>query len=494
MVIRNKVIVVGLGPGNPDALSLQAYKCLQAAKKLQLRTIKHPTVSLLNQASISYDSYDRFYEAASDFEEVYQKIVKDILSKAKASQEAIVYAVPGHPLVAERTVQLLLEQAAISEEFTVEIISSRSFIDDMFVALRIDASQGFILLDSLQLKVSDLDMRKHTIITQVYNREVASELKLTLAELYGDDYIVKLVDSAGVAEQESIIEIPICELDRQMHISHLSSVYLAPAPLDLQVRQFTNLVEIVQKLRAPDGCPWDREQSHQTMKPYLVEEAYEVLEAIDNDDMDNLAEELGDVLLHVVMHGEIAREAGNFSLEDVFASISTKMIRRHPHVFGEANVHDSQEVMQNWEEIKLQEKYKHGQTERVSVLSGIPRGLPMLMVAYKMQKKAARVGFDWVDVKGAWQKLLEEAEEVKQAQNKKELEHEVGDLIFAAVNVARLLKVEPEQALARACRKFERRFSYIEQIMAEKNLDFSQVDLEWLEKQWQCAKKNEKKC
>jgi len=253
------------------------------------------------------------------------------------------------------------------------------------------------------------------------------------------------------------------------------------------------LVKVLAALRGPEGCPWDRQQTHVSLRRYLIEECYEVIEAIDENDMNKLLEELGDLLLQVVFHAHIAEDAGFFDLNDVIEAISDKMIRRHPHVFGSTKVTGSEEVLANWEDIKAKERKEHGQKE--SALGRIPLQLPALMRAHKVQRRAARVGFDWPTVNGAWNKLLEEIAEVESAiasADPEAVAEELGDLLFAVVNVARFMQVEPELTLAATTAKFERRFEYIEQQAKLKGLPVKELTLEEMNNFWEQAKQQEK--
>ncbi len=243
------------------------------------------------------------------------------------------------------------------------------------------------------------------------------------------------------------------------------------------------LVEIMAKLRGPQGCPWDKEQTHKSLERYLIEEAYEIIDTIDNEDPNHLKEELGDMLLQVVFHAQLASEAGEFNMHDVLEGIITKLIRRHPHVFGEVEVTSTQDVLVNWEEIKRQEK------KEVSAIAGIPKSLPALVYAYKLQSKAARVGFDWEEVGGALEKIAEEVEELKSARaGQGQVEEETGDLLFAVVNVARHLDIDPELALKSASDKFESRFRYMENEAQKKGLDLVNMSLEEKDRLWDEAK------
>ncbi len=253
---------------------------------------------------------------------------------------------------------------------------------------------------------------------------------------------------------------------------------------------FKDLVEIMKKLRSPEGCPWDREQTHESLLPYLIEETYEVIDAVKKGDDEELKEELGDLLLQVVFHSQIARERGAFDIGDVIDSITRKLIYRHPHVFGNRNdIRTAEDVNREWEKLKQ----KEGKVKE-SILDGIPDSMPSLERAYKLQKKAAKVGFDWESFEGIKEKLLEELSEIEgelRKKNRKKLEEEVGDLLFMAVNLARFLGVHPEVALRLANEKFEKRFRYLERKAKEKGRELKEMSLDEMEKLWQEAKKKE---
>ena len=251
-----------------------------------------------------------------------------------------------------------------------------------------------------------------------------------------------------------------------------------------------DLIDIVEILRSPGGCPWDREQDHKSIRRDFLEETYEVIEAINKDDKDLLLEELGDVLLQVVFHTQIEREKGTFELSDVADGISKKMIERHPHVFGDVNAETSEQVLENWDVIKKRTKQQKTQTE--SMLS-IPREFPALMRADKVQKKASKVGFDWDSVDGAFDKVSEELEELKSAYsegNQDNIREELGDLLFSVVNVSRFVKVDSEEALTNSTDKFIDRFSKVEKMANEQGMDMKNTDLSELDKLWDLAKKD----
>ena len=257
---------------------------------------------------------------------------------------------------------------------------------------------------------------------------------------------------------------------------------------------FAELVEVMARLRAPEGCPWDREQTHTTLKPYLLEEAYEALEAIDTEDDAELCKELGDVLLQVVFHAQIATEEGRFGIEEVGRAIVDKLIRRHPHVFGDVDVDGADQVLRNWEQIKKQERQEQGQ-QKPSLLEGIPKQLPALMRAQRIQSRVSRHGFDWDHIAGPLDKVEEEFAELRQAWTTGEaeaIEDEFGDLLFALVNTGRFLNLDPEQALRRSADKFERRFRALEATVQTSEREVGDLSLEELDAIWDEIKAREK--
>jgi len=269
---------------------------------------------------------------------------------------------------------------------------------------------------------------------------------------------------------------------------------------------FEKLVTLQRRLRAVNGCPWDREQTHATLRTYLIEEAYEVLDALESGEDAKFAEEMGDLLLQIVFHSQIATEEGRFTVADVIREIHEKMVRRHPHVFGEKQAKDAAEVLKNWEQIKAEERRaksgKNGEigakerSKPASLLDGVSRGLPATLEGYQLTRKAARIGFDWADADGVLEKMREEAAEVRHALGTKEqskIEEELGDLLFAAVNLSRFLQIDPEIALKKANAKFSRRFREMERRAVQRGLKLAEVPRGEMEQLWEDAKKDEKR-
>lgn len=466
--------IMGLGPGAYEALTIGALKELKNNKNIYFRTEKHPTVDFLKDEGIKFESYDHAYEKYDSFDDVYKYIAEDLITKIK-DDEDLIYAVPGHPLVAEKSVINLIELCK-ENNIQYEVLPAVSFVDAMMEALQVDPIEGVKIIDAFDMKNQILDKRVGTIITQVYNNFIASEVKLRLLEGYEDDTEIIFVRAAGVEGLESIRKIPLYELDWQEDIDYLTSIYI---PKDLgNKKDFQDLLDIIETLRNPGGCPWDREQTHESLKSALLEECYEVIDAIENEDEDALIEELGDVLLQVVFHASIGKEDGYFDIMDVIGGISNKMINRHPHVFGNEEANTSEQVLVNWDEIKKEEKGIKTLTEE---MQNIAKSLPAATRAYKVQKKAKKVGFDWDDVNCAMDKVKEELNEIKEVYNcedKSIIEGEVGDLLFACINVARFLEVDGELALDKTIKKFIKRFSYIENEAIKNNKNLKDMTLE----------------
>jgi tetrapyrrole methylase family protein/MazG family protein len=484
----NEITIIGLGASDLDQLTLGIYKKLKAAEHLYVRTEQHPVLQELKKEGLAWTSFDAIYERNDQFESVYEEIAETLLQLANES--SIMYAVPGHPLVAEQTVQLLIE-AEKKGKVKIHIEGGQSFLDPIFAALRIDPIDGFQLLDGTNLKRDDIQMNSHVLIGQVYDAFSASEVKLTLMEKYSDEYEVTIVTAAG-STQEKLTKVPLYMLDRVMELDNLTTLYVPPVQeQENRLKEWQTLRKIVADLRGPNGCPWDQEQTHSSLKKFAIEEIYELLQAIDEEDDDHIVEELGDVLLQVFLHAQIGEDNGYFSLEDVLQSVSDKMIRRHPHVFGDVIANDSEEVLRNWQTIKTDEKKEVGG----SLLDGEWRFDSSLLTSFNYQKKVAKVGFDWPNVAGAWEKFEEELAEWKKElkDGTKDMQvDELGDVLFTIVNLARFYELSPEQAMIQANEKFKTRFQYIESSVKKGKGDFSHYSLGELDEFWNEAKKLER--
>ncbi|NOK85995.1 MAG: hypothetical protein GFH27_549395n17 [Chloroflexi bacterium AL-W] len=477
------ITIVGLGPGDVDDLSRRAWRVLKQAPKVYLRTAHHGCVPCLPQESTVYHPFDHLYESLDEFEAVYQTIADTILQAAHDAGD-VVYAVPGDPLVGEATTTRILSQAR-EAGIAVQIINGISFIEPMLAAVGVDALDGLQIYDGLEVAAMHhppINPDFPALVGQVYNRRVASNVKLTLMNQYPDDYEVMLIHSAGT-NAEQVETVPLYQIDRSEAISYTTSLFVPAMP---GMNSFERFQEIISHLRDPEnGCPWDLKQTHESLRQYLLEEAYETLEAIDAGNTDELYRELGDLMLQIVLHTQIAIDDGEFRMTDVLSHINEKMIRRHPHVFATIDVEDADEVVTNWEAIKAQEKASSPPESR---LDSVPKALPALLRAFNYQERAARAGFDWPQIDGVRDKIIEELDEVLSAPDDAARQEEIGDLLFVLVNWARWLKVDPENALRLASDKFYRRFAFVEAKVRASGQPMNDFSLAQLDSFWDEAK------
>ena len=356
-----------------------------------MRTCHHPAVGAV-AAQTQVHSYDHLYEQHHDFAAVYQAIAADVIARATTGD--VIYAVPGDPSVAEATT-LAIRTLAEAQGLPVTILPGVSFLEPTFAALAEDPIQGVQMVDAATLAASHHppgSTQQGMLVVQLYSRFLAGDVKLTLMNAYPDDHTVTLVSGAGTDEVR-LHAMPLYELDRHERFDDLTTLWI---PALSRPSTYDTLQEIIAHLRAPEGCPWDREQTHESLRPYLLEESYEALEAIDQNDATALAEELGDVLIQVALHVQIATEEGEFKLYDVISHVVEKLVRRHPHVFGDISVADSAEVTRNWEAIKQAERKQAGGEQKKAkknMLDGIPRALPALAQAQTTVGRLARVGY-----------------------------------------------------------------------------------------------------
>jgi tetrapyrrole methylase family protein/MazG family protein len=477
------ITIIGLGPGDPGKLTREAWEVLASTDQVWLRTNQHPTVAGLPQKLIIH-SFDELYESGESFEEVYTAIVEKVLELGK-SPMGVVYAVPGDPFVAEATSPEIANRAR-SLGLPLKIVSGVSLLEPVFAALGLDPYPRLVLMDAIELSqahVPEFPPDMPVLVAQIYSRLVAAEIKMTLNTVYPDDHPVRLVHAAGTKE-EIIEDIHLYEIDRSKYIGLLTVLYVPPLG---EGTSFEAFQEIVAHLRAPNGCPWDREQTHESLRPHLLGEAYEALAAMDSGDPAEMSEEFGDLLLQIVLNAQIASEEGEFNMADVFKGIYDKIIRRHPHVFGDVTLDGVQGVLKNWEKLKAVERLNSHDPEK-GLLDSVPLALPALAQAQEYQDRAARVGFDWKEVTGVLDKIAEEIKEVREVTNEQELIDEMGDLLFALVNLARWKDVDAESALRTTSKRFKKRFSFVEQGAKQQGRKMSEMSIDEMEALWQEAK------
>jgi tetrapyrrole methylase family protein/MazG family protein len=433
------VTLLGLGPGEANLLTRQAWDVLSHAPRLYLRTRQHPAVSGLPEG-LDIHSFDALYEQAGDFGEVYAQIVAQVLELGR-QPGGVVYATPGHPFIAESTGPEIYRRAR-AEGLPVRVIEGLSFIEPLCSALGIDPFPHTALVDALELLAAHtppFPPSAPAIIAQIHSRAVASEVKLTLMAVYPDEHPVCLAHAAGT-EHAVVEDLKLYEIDRSDHTGLLTALYLPPLS---PAASFEAFQEVIAALRAPDGCPWDIEQTHESLRPYLLEEAYEVLSALDAGDPQAMREEFGDLLLQVVLHAQIAGEHREYTMADVLEGINTKIVRRHPHVFGELQLKEVNGVLQNWERLKAAEREANGKSKD-GALDGVALALPALVQAQEYQKRVERVGYTWQarpDLP-AWQSTAQ-----------------LGELLFALVDQARQRGIDAESALREANARFRTGFN-----------------------------------
>lgn len=478
--------IIGLGPGSYESLTVGTLNELKNEKNIFLRTEKHPTVEYLKKENISFTTYDSVYDTKDSFDDVYNDIAKDLIKKHQMYGN-IIYAVPGHPLVAEKSVSILIDLCK-ENNVPYKILPAVSFIDAVMESLKIDPIEGLKIIDAFDIRNQILDKRIGTIVTQVYSKLIASEVKLALLDQYDDETEIYFVRAAGIKDEESIRKIKLYELDMQQDIDYLTSIYI---PKDMgNKKDFNDLLELVEILRSENGCPWDKKQTHDSIKKSIIEESYEVKDAIDNKDYDALIEELGDVLFQVVFHSSIGKEDGYFNISDVIKGIYDKMVLRHPHVFSNENGIDSvDKVLVKWDEIKKDEK---GFDTLKDELNGVAKALPALLRAYKVQKKAGRDGLDFENTENTLEKVKEELNEVTDVYKMDKMdriEEEIGDLLFSCVNVSRFLNIDAEEALNKATDKFIERTGYVESECLKQGKKIKDLSLKEIDKIWVSSKK-----
>lgn len=476
--------IVGLGPGDEGSITPRALDVMAGCSSVLLRTARVKCADFLSQR-IKFSSLDELYEECEDFDSLCAAIAGRVLGEAQRCDTAYVVSD-----VAEATVGAVMRAARGmgKDAPRIEIVPGVPACGAATAGL----AGEFQIADASCWESVHINPRMPLIIRELDSRLLAGEIKLRLMDRYPSDAKVTFFASSVQGESHSY-EIPLEQLDRQARYDHTVCARVEKLDLgELSDRvmsedgethfDFEHLVEIVRALRAPNGCPWDREQTHESLRHSLIEECYEVLECIDKDDSDHLYDELGDLLMQVVMHAQIAAEHGEFTIDDVTHAICRKMIFRHSHIFGSDSAADSREVLRLWEERKRREK---GLRTTSEAMADVGDNLPALMRADKVQSKAKQVGFDWNDPREALAKVREEADEVESAlAGDGDLGEELGDMLFACVNVARLSGFDSELALRAATGKFMDRFTRMERAILDDGKKLPEMTLEEMDEYW----------
>jgi tetrapyrrole methylase family protein/MazG family protein len=473
------ITIVGLGPGDSQHWTRRADVILQQSAEVYVRTKHHPSVADIPAKIYAFDDINRCAEGA-------QQIAAQVVRLGQRA-EGVIYAVPGHPR--EDVTVPLIWRLAETEHLAMTIVPGLSLLEAALSALELDAYHKLQIVAAVEmvgLHHPPLAPDQPALVLGLSSQSLAAQVKQVLLNAYAPDFSVTLVQRA-----EQVWSGPLTELDQQPQFDESTVLYLPADPANTSLPAFQ---ETIAHLRAPEGCPWDREQTHQSLRPFLLEETYEVLEALDAADPAALAEELGDLLLQIVLHTQIATGAGDFRMGEVIGHINRKLVRRHPHVFGNVTVNGVADVTANWEAIKQEERSTRNVEHEASpsVLDGLPAALPALAQALAISKRAVRVGFEWPDIGGVLDKLIEEAREITEAADPAALEAEIGDLLFSAVNLARWRNVDPESALRATNARFTRRFKKLEALAAAQGKVLSEMAIAELDALWNEAKRFER--
>jgi tetrapyrrole methylase family protein/MazG family protein len=478
-----KIVIVGLGAGDRDSLTMGALDVLKTDKRIILHSGRLPVAAALITRGIGFETLDDLYRDSEDFDTLAENGALRVMEAVEDGD--VVYGALGSGVYGDGVAERLLEVAR-RRDIPVGIVAG---VDSLAGAGALAGCSGaYRVMNAMDVKDAILDGRETLFVRELDNPLLAGDVKVKLLETYPAGHRI----AYGSGYQLRLIALE--DLDRQKDLDHTAHIGVPKlSEGERQRYDFYDLVAIIAKLRAPGGCPWDREQTHESLKPCMIEECYEALDAIDRKDDMKLADELGDVLLQAVFHAEIGREREGFDIGDVTTAVCKKMIERHPHIFGSVTAETADAVLKNWEEIK---KTSYGHRTHSEVIESVPKNLPALMYAYKVQKKAAQAGFDWQDVEGAFPKIEEELSEVAEllpeaAKHRDRLTEELGDLLFAVVNVFRKLKIEPELALDGAVAKFISRFEAVEKAVLADGKAMEACSLEELDGYWDKIKEFE---
>ena len=480
-----RVVIVGLGPGPRNTVTQATLEAIERIDVQFVRTKRHPTADLMPKAT----SFDSLYDTLPTFEDVYFAITEAVVAAAIKHGE-VLYAVPGSPLILESSVAQLRADSRVD----VQVLPALSFLDLAWEALGIDpVNAGVRLIDGHRFALEASGERGPLLVAQVHADWVLSDVKLSHESANGNEPVV-LLHHLGLPDQR-VEHTTWQELDRVLPADHLTTLYIAQMAEPVS-GELARLHQLARTLR--EQCPWDREQTHDSLIKHLIEEAYEVVDAIEALDADDPAtdeafiEELGDLLYQVEFHATIAEQQGRFSMADVARSIHDKLVRRHPHVFGDVVANSANDVVQTWDEVKRSEK-KSSDGAASSTFTGVAKSGPSLQYATKIQKRAADVGFDWPNADGAFEKIVEESAEIRQAvalnSDPETVRMELGDLLFSVVNLSRHLGHDAEQALRGASDKFRHRFEQVEQLALSRDIDLAKAPLEQLDALWDEVKK-----
>ncbi len=447
--------IIGLGPGSVESITIGTMDILKKCNKVFFRTSMHPSVDFIKSQGIYFETFDFLYESSDSFEEVYNKIANFIIKESSLCAD-ICYGVPGNPKVAEKSVEILIS-ICMNENIKFKIHPAVSFLDLVFHRLNIDPIDGIQVLDGANINETIFDRRKAAIICQVYDEFIASAVKIYLNKYFNDEKQIYFLKSLGIDGDEIIKKINLMDLDKIKVVDHLTSIYIPASSNEIDFKyDIFDLIKIISYLRGENGCSWDKKQTNESLIKYMVEEVYELKDAIDNDDIDNIVEELGDVLLNVLFQCQIGDEESIFDFMDVTDSICRKLIYRHPHIFKDKQTLNEEEVLKNWHEMKKNEKHIGSYADEIkNVKISLPR-LRATKVLNIVSEKDPYIS----DVSKIKICLIYEIIEFLRGideyndENRSTILEKLGDVLFSVINLSRILNLDIDKALNVSIDKF----------------------------------------
>lgn len=482
----NGITMVGLGPGDPDLITRRAWAVLNSAAEVWVRLHQHPVLAALPPNVVIHHMENTAPDVSGSAAQE-RALAQRVLDLGKRTQ-GVVYAVPGHPLVGADGTCREIARLAQQDGMELQILGGISALDAALAMPGMDAHPCLTICSAADLEgalVPPFPPDHPAIVTDLEMGETAARVRAVLLTAYPADHGVALLQAGGEAFPMPK-QLRLADLGATGSAGREACLYVSPLEKGSSLE---SMQQVVAQLRSPEGCPWDRQQTHASLRRHLLEESYEAMTAMDAGDEESMREEFGDLLLQIILNCQIAAEGGKFTLNDVSKGIYDKIIRRHPHVFGDLHLTAVEGVLANWE--KLKEGERHGKGDAVGLLTGVPASMPALSRAQEFQGRAARVGFDWPDIDGVLEKLQEEIKEVETARDPDAVESELGDLLFALVNLARWKGVDAESALRGANNRFSERFAFIEQECRNQRRRLSELSLEEMDGLWRRAKSRE---
>lgn len=481
----NRLTIVTLGTGGDVFLTRGVERALKEARRVVLRTQRHPMADVLRAEGVTFETLDSLYDECGDFDTFNHAAAVRLL--ALCDEGPVCYAVSDAAF--DTTVSTL--QRLKPRDALVTVLPGVSHANRCLAMVE-GAPASVRLYAAAEFEGARVSPGEALLLMELHSRECAGDCKLSLMELLPDETAVTFFsgdERTGELESRSI---PLYELDRQPAYDHLTAAYVPAVPMEKRSRyDMDDLVQVMKRLRAPDGCPWDREQTYESLLTNLLEESYEYIQAVRDGDIGHMYDELGDVLLQVAFHAEIARQHGDFDILDVTSAICRKMIERHTHIFGTEHAATAGEVLDNWEALKRRQR---GITTHAQAMENVSTGLSPLLRAVKVQNKAHKVGFDYPDAAGALGKVYEEADEVaRRLHDGADAEDELGDLLFSVASVCRLLGKNPDIALYNAIQKFISRFKNMENEINKSEKCFEHLTLSEMDVYWNAGKQGEKR-